>query len=496
MAADLGVPVLPGTGEADQPMVRAFFASLPPGAAMMIKAVHGGGGRGMRAVTDLAQIEDAFPRCGAEAEAAFGDGALMAERFIGRARRLGGQILGDGTGAAVHVGERECTLQPRHQKVLEIAPSPSLTGAERDVLTGFALTLAQAGRYRGLGAFEFLMDLDAAPGANLFFIEANPRIQVEHTVTEALFGLDLVALQLQVCGGATLAGLGVTQASIGAPDGVAIQARVNLETMGADGGATPAGGTLTAYDPPSGPGVRVDGFAYAGYATSPHYDSLLAKVIVHARGDFASAARKAGRALAEFCIEGAATNLPWLRALPAHDAVRANAVTTRFIEAEAQALDASAAAMAAPLFPGAAPAAAQAAEAIPEDANPMRAPMQATLIAVHFAPGDAVRAGAEVAVLEAMKMQHSVTAPVAGTVRAALAAAGDTLADGAVVLLIDPSGDAQAEDVAAQEVDLDHIRPDLAELRERLGAGLDANRPEAVAKRDARGQRTARENLG
>lgn len=500
LAAEHGVPTLPGTGGqggASEDAIRAFFDALPTGAAMMIKAVNGGGGRGMRPVFDADQIAEAYARCASEAQAAFGDGSLYAERFVPRARHIEVQILGDGTGAAVHVGERECTLQRRNQKVLEIAPSPSLSDADRDLLNGYALTLAQAGRYRGLGTFEFLMDADAPTGANIFFIEANPRIQVEHTVTEAVFGLDLAALQMQVCGGATLADLGVTQAALGAPVGFAIQARVNLEKMDAAGNARPAGGTLSAYDPPSGPGVRVDGFAYAGYRTSSAYDSLLAKVIVHSRGDFATAARKTARALAEFRIEGAATNLPWLRALLAHPDVRANAVTTRFIEAEAKALFDAAAAMDAPLFPANdGDAAPEAAAAIPEGAVAVIAPMQATLVAVSVAPGDQVRAGAQVAILEAMKMEHSVTAPKGGTVRAVLAKPGDTAPDGAVLLLINPSDDMDAEDVAVEDVDLDRIRPDLAELRARIGAGLDENRPDAVAKRHARGHQTARENLG
>jgi acetyl/propionyl-CoA carboxylase alpha subunit/acetyl-CoA carboxylase carboxyltransferase component len=500
LAATHGVPTLPGTGGqggASEAEIRVFFAALPAGAAMMIKAVNGGGGRGMRPVFGAGEITEAYARCASEAQAAFGDGSLYAERFVPRARHLEVQILGDGTGACVHLGERECTLQRRNQKVLEIAPSPSLSDAQRDLLTGHALSLAQAGQYRGLGTFEFLMDLDAPAGADIFFIEANPRIQVEHTVTEAVFGLDLVALQLQVCAGATLAALGVTQASLGAPVGFAIQARVNLEKMDAAGNARPAGGTLTAYDPPSGGGVRVDGFAYAGYRTSSAYDSLLAKVIVHARGDFDAATRKIARALAEFRIEGAATNLSWLRALLAHPEFRANAVTTRFIEAEAKALFDAAAGMDAPLFPkGASDAPKAVAAAIPEGSVAVTAPMQGSLIALSAAPGDRVRAGAQVAVLEAMKMEHSLTAPQGGTVRAIFAAPGDTLADGALVLLIDPSGDLDAEAAVVEDIDLDRVRPDLAELRMRLGAGLDVNRPEAVAKRHARGHRTARENLG
>lgn len=491
-----GVPVLPGTDPCGEDEARAFLADLPAGAAMMIKAAAGGGGRGMSVVREPGELAEAWARCAREAEAAFGDGALYVERCVTSARHLEVQVLGDGTGACLHLGERECTLQRRHQKLVEIAPSPSITQDQRARLTGYALKLAESGAYRSLGTFEFLMATEAPEGEELVFIEANPRIQVEHTVTEEVFGLDLVRLQLEIAGGATLAGLGLDQQAVGAPRGHAVQVRVNMETMDASGAARPASGTVTRYEAPSGPGVRVDGFAHAGWKSSARFDSLLAKVIVHARGaEFAGAVAKAERALAEFRIEGLKTNIPWLRALLARPGVRGNAVTTDFIAAHAAELAEAAQALEAE----AAPAAEHAAEAapraeVPEGALALSAPMQATLVSA-AAEGEAVQAGQQVAVLEAMKMEHVLSAPQAGVVRAVLAAPGETLEEGAPVIALDPAEAAAEAEAAEAEIDLDHIRPDLQELRERLAAGQDASKPEKVAKRHGRGQRTARENL-
>ncbi|MGG7565764.1 carboxyl transferase domain-containing protein [Rhodovulum sp. DZ06] len=497
LAAQLGVPCLPGLpgGASPEEMTR-FFAELPPGAALMIKAVHGGGGRGMRAVTDPAEIPPAAAAAAREAEAAFGDGALYAERMIARARHIEVQVLGDGTGAAIHLGERDCTLQRRNQKVLEIAPAPNLSDADRARLAAWALEMARVEAYRGLATFEFLMDLDAPEDARLFFIEANPRIQVEHTVTEEVYGLDLVALQMQVCAGATLEGLGLAQEAL-VPRGAAIQARVNLEELGPDGAPRPASGTLAAYEAPTGAGIRTDGFAWAGYTASTLYDPLLAKVIAHAPGGLAPALRRLSRALAEFRVEGVATNLPALRALAAHPALPDYAVTTGFMAAEAAALHDAAASLSAPAFPGAATAAKTPAEdAVPEGLTALRAPMQATVSVLSAAEGDAVQAGQEVAVLEAMKMEHVLSAPVSGIVREVRAAPGATLAEGAAVIVIEPAEAGEGAQMSEEALDLSRIRPELAELRERLAAGQDENRPEAVAKRHARGHRTARENLG
>ena len=493
-AQEVGVPILPGTAEdTDLEAARAFFADLPEGAAMLIKAVAGGGGRGMRVVREASEIEDSWTRCRSEAKGAFGDPAVYVERFLPAARHLEVQVLGDGTGACIHLGERECTLQRRHQKVVEIAPSPTLPAETREALCAHALKLAASANYRSLGTFEFLMDAETG---EIFFIEANPRIQVEHTVTEAVTGLDLVALQIEIARGRTLADLGLTQSAVPAPKGHAIQLRVNMERMDETAAAKPASGTIRAYEPPAGAGVRVDGFAYAGFKTSTGFDSLLAKVIVHGT-DWPNALSRAERAAAEFRIEGLDTNLPWLRALLARPEVRANAVTTRFIEAEAAALHAAAAEIAPPLFfeseAALEDASAPAPGSVPEGA--VTAPMQATVLSVQVAPGDTVRAGEQVAVLEAMKMEHVVVAPHSGTVRKVTAQPGVTLMDGAPILVIEPSEDAGDAIATEEDIDLDLIRPDLAEALERNAYGLDENRPEAVAKRHARGHQTGRENL-
>src|SRR5579885_2734700 len=282
-AAAAGVPVLPGTsGPTSLEEARAFFASQGEGAAMMIKAVAGGGGRGMRAVERLDQLEDAFARCASEARAAFGNGDLYVEQLMRTARHIEIQIAGDGSGAVTQFGERDCSIQRRNQKLIEIAPSPGLPAAQRERIIAAAVALARSVRYDNLGTFEFLADASRDdPDAPFAFIEANPRLQVEHTVTEEVTGIDLVRLQLELASGRTLDALGLRQQDVPAPRGYAIQVRVNMETMTPAGEARPSGGTLAAFDPPSGPGIRVDTFGYAGYTTSPRFDSLLAKVIAH-----------------------------------------------------------------------------------------------------------------------------------------------------------------------------------------------------------------------
>ena len=332
LAIRCGVPVLPGTqGGTTVAQARAFLAELGEGGAVMIKAVSGGGGRGMRPVASTDDLPAAFERCASEARAAFGDGSLYAEQFLPRARHVEVQIAGDGRMVS-HLWDRECSLQRQRQKVVEIAPADTLPMAIRERLFEAAVALGRAANYRALGTVEFLVEV-GADDPRVVFIEANPRLQVEHTVTEEVTGLDLVRLQIELARGRTLADLGLTQMDVPRPRGVAVQARVNLETMAKDGSPRPAGGLLSAYDPPSGPGVRGDGFGYAGYRTSSRFDSLLAKLVVHAgSGGLATALAKTPRALSEFRIAGASTNIPFLQALLAHPSVVAGEVHTRFIE--------------------------------------------------------------------------------------------------------------------------------------------------------------------
>jgi acetyl/propionyl-CoA carboxylase alpha subunit/acetyl-CoA carboxylase carboxyltransferase component len=505
-ASQAGVPVIPGVpAPVDAGQAKAFLESLGPGAAMVIKAVAGGGGRGMRIVESADAVDEAFARCESEARAAFGNGALYLERLMPAARHVEVQVAGDGSGAVTHLWERECSLQRRHQKLVEFAPSPALDPALRERLLADAVRLASLARYRGLGTFEFLVDADGAGTDAYAFIEANPRLQVEHTVTEMVTGIDLVQVQLRLAAGATLASIGLEQSQVPAPRGHAVQLRVNMETMQADGSARPSGGTLTAFEPPSGPGVRVDTLGYAGYTSSPRYDSLLAKLIVHApEGGLPRLLAKADRALSEFGIAGVATNKTLLHGLLKHPAVAASRVDTRFVEAhldevlhlgrdahrELYFADAPAGAAAAG---GAAAGAAH--EQGPEGTVAVEAPMQGTVVSLEVGEGDQVHAGAQVAVLEAMKMEHIIEAPVSGVVRLLAAVRGETLFEGQAIVFIEPAEVGAARSDAGGALDLDAIRTDLAEVRERIALGMDEARPESVARRRRTGQRTARENI-
>jgi acetyl/propionyl-CoA carboxylase alpha subunit len=495
MAAECGVDVLPGTmGPTDVAEAERFFAALPDGAAMVIKAIAGGGGRGMRIVRRAEDVAAAHERCTSEARAAFGSGEVYVEQLVERARHVEVQIVGDQHGQVSHLWERECTLQRRHQKLIEVAPSPSLTPQLREALVNAALTLADHARYDSLGTMEFLVD-DAAPSPRPLFIEANARLQVEHTVTEEITGVDLVRSQLRLADGATLAELGLAEPP--PTRGRAMQLRVNMESMQDDGSARPAGGTLHRFQPPTGQGVRVETLGYTGYATSGAFDSLLAKVIVHEPGDDLPALlRRADRALAAFQIEGVATNRGFLRALLTSDAVRADAVYTRFVEDHIGELI-GAIPEEATALPGADSAAASPAAPLetPPGVEAVMAPMQGTVVSIGVSAGDVVHAGMEVAIMEAMKMEHVIEAVVGGTVREVLAGPTETLREGQALLTIEAGEGAEIDAATATEHDLERIRPDLQEAIDRHGYGLDENRPDAVAKRHGRGHRTARENI-
>ncbi|MBF5057208.1 pyruvate propionyl-CoA carboxylase [Alcanivorax sp. 521-1] len=494
LAEECQVPVVPGTGaDTTLEQAQAFRDGLGDDATVIVKAIAGGGGRGMRIVRPGDDLAEAFKRCQAEAEAAFGNGALYVERFIDRARHIEVQVVGDGGDAPVHLWERECSLQRRNQKLVEIAPAPTLSEGTRQQLLDAALRLASRVGYRSLGTFEFLVDADESRFA---FIEANPRLQVEHTVTEEVTGVDLVQTQLRIAGGASLADLGLSRDTVPAPDGFAVQLRINMETMDASGEARPAGGTLATFEPPSGPGVRVDTFGYRGYRTSPHYDSLLAKLIVHGRGDYAAAVRRAYRALCQFRIEGVDTNIGFLQNLLRRDEVADNAVYTRFVDDH----------MAALVNGGEHPslhfgAAGGEAESqgpsiqAPPGTEGVPTPMQGVVAELLVAEGDSVREGQPVAFVEAMKMQHRVEAATSGTVRQLAFAVGDAVAAGDPLLFIEPGEVAVDADAEEEDIDLDRIRPDLAKLQAREALLRDENRPDAVAKRRKTGQRTARENV-
>jgi acetyl/propionyl-CoA carboxylase alpha subunit/acetyl-CoA carboxylase carboxyltransferase component len=525
-ARSAGVPVLAGSDAAvSLDEARAFFASLGRNAAMIIKAVAGGGGRGMRIVRAASEIDEAYERCRSEARAAFGDADVYVEERLPRARHIEVQVLGDAAGHVTHLWERDCTIQRRHQKLIEIAPSPWLAPATRQAILDAAVRLANDSDLRNLCTFEFLVDASATGDPAFYFIEANPRLQVEHTVTEEVTGVDLVQTQLQLAAGGSLADLGLDDPQRHAPRGFALQARVYAESVDATGAVRPSAGTLSVFEPPSGRGVRVDTHGYAGYRPGTAFDALLAKVIVNEpTGDVAPLAARAQRALREFHIEGVATNAALLRRLLAHAAFAAGDAHTTFFEEHIAELAAETGDDASqPFFTATKTAAeragvrvdpndplavlahgksagaarATAAETIdlPEGVVAVRAPLQGTVISVDVTSGDFVRKGERLLVMEAMKMEHVIAAPSGGQVRAVNVAAGDAIFEGAVLLLLEPA-EVDAEDAGVeQEVDLEVIRPDLAEVIDRHAAGLDAQRPAAVERRRKTRQRTARENI-
>jgi acetyl/propionyl-CoA carboxylase alpha subunit/acetyl-CoA carboxylase carboxyltransferase component len=497
LAQQCDVPLIPGTGAVTLEQAQDFFAAQAGGNGVMIKAIGGGGGRGMRVVQHAADLADAYARCVSEAHAAFGVDSVYLERLIGRARHIEIQIAGDGQ-QVMALGDRECTLQRRFQKLVEIAPSPSLSDDLRQRITSAALTLARSVGYRGLGTFEFLVD-ETAGDLPFVFIEANPRLQVEHTVTEEVSGIDLVQLQIRIAAGESLADCGLDPAAPPPAQGYAMQLRINAETVDAQGNARATGGSLEHFDLPSGPGVRVDTHGYAGYAPSPHYDTLLAKLIVSSRsGNFDDVVRRARRVLDECRIAGMETNLRLLRALAARPEFASHDVHTRFVEQHLPELLLAAESLADKHGPAPAPAKKPAAtqeEEFDDSLIVMRAPMPAKLVQLSVKIGDLVAARAPLAVIEAMKMEHVVLAEMPGRVLEIRVEQNEFIAQGQVLIVLEPADAEAAAHAADHQMDIDHIRPDLQKIIDRHAYTLDANRPAAVSKRHAQGGRTARENI-
>jgi acetyl/propionyl-CoA carboxylase alpha subunit/acetyl-CoA carboxylase carboxyltransferase component len=529
-AVSLGVPVMRGTQNGiSLEDAKGFFADLG-GASMMLKASAGGGGRGMRVVRNVEQLESAFKRCQSEARAAFGNGDLYAEQLFESARHLEVQVMGDGV-RATHAWERDCSLQRQRQKVIEIAPAPNLAAGLRDRILTAATTIAAGASLDNVATVEFLVDgREDDDAATFAFIECNARIQVEHTVTEEITGLDLVGVQLGLAAGDTLEGLGVSTPP--QTRGMAVQLRVNTETMQADGTALPTQGTLTAYEPAAGRGVRIDGYGYTGYATNPRFDSLLAKLIVHvpsagANGDGLHAVlAKTERALKEFVVQGVGTNLGFLAAALRDEAVRNSQVTTTLVEQRAaawlaDATDASAASLpnaggnaagaglAGAKLEGVDPlavldygkqagsSASTATPSAPIDVPPgtVVAPMPGTIVVLEVAVGAAVQIGQPLLVMEAMKMEHVISADTAGYVRRIGVGEGDTVHAGHALVLVEAADLEEGVVTGGEALDLEYIRPDLAEVFERRANTLDEGRPAAVARRRKTGQRTTRENV-
>jgi acetyl-CoA carboxylase biotin carboxylase subunit len=315
-----GLPLVPGSQRRLSGVEEARWAADDAGYPVLLKAAAGGGGRGMRVVERAPDLDAAYATAQAEAEAAFGDGGLYLERLVAGAHHVEVQVLGDGSGGALVVGDRECSIQRRHQKLVEEAPAPALAPATRERMHRAALDATRRLRYGNAGTIEFLVSAEQ----EFFFMEMNARLQVEHPVSEEVTGIDLVREQLRIASGSPLVARGVLPSS-----GHAIELRLNAEDPGR--GFAPSPGTLTRFRPPLGPGVRIDTHAYEGYTVPPTYDSLLAKLVVHDATREACLARLE-RALAELEVEGVATTAPLFREMLHDPPFRQGRYSTAYIE--------------------------------------------------------------------------------------------------------------------------------------------------------------------
>ena len=419
VAADAGVPVVP-SGDADE-----------IGYPLLVKAAAGGGGRGMRVVRGPEELDAALAAAGREAEAAFGDGTVFCERYVERPRHVEIQLLADAHGTVLALGERDCSVQRRHQKVLEESPSPALDPELRAAMSDAAVAFAAAIGYRSAGTAEFMLD-----GRDFFFLELNGRIQVEHPVTELVTGTDLVAEQLRVAAGERL-----RPSAFRAPRGHAVEARLYAEDPRT---FLPQAGRIERLRLPRG--VRVDAGAEEGDEVGLAYDPLLAKLIAHGPTRAEALARLAD-ALAETEVAGVTTNLPFLRWLVAHPVVRAGEATTAFLTEHPPLSDPPLRLPSGPWrdpwrlnLPAAtaAPApdvddAAHAHSAAGAESS-LTAPMPGTVIRVHVAAGDHVTVRQPLLVLEAMKMETPLAAPYDALVKAVHVEEGDRVAGGALLV--------------------------------------------------------------
>jgi acetyl-CoA carboxylase biotin carboxylase subunit len=456
---DAGVPVVPGETPDDQSDAGLRRAIDRIGLPVLVKASAGGGGKGMRRVTEASQALDAIQAARREAAAAFGDGTLYVERLIERPHHVEVQVMADAHGEVVHVFERECSVQRRHQKVIEESPSPAIDAGLRTRITEAGVRAARAASYRNAGTIEFLVDFTAAQSATtpFYFLEMNTRLQVEHPVTELTAGVDLVRAQLLVASGERLPW---HQEAI-APRGHAIEARVYAEDPAQ--GFIPQAGRITGYREPRMPGLRIDSGVLEGSDVPVYYDPLLAKVIAWAETrDLAVARLSAG--LRRFGIEGITTNIAFLGRILEHPSFRAGTIDTGFLDREGAPLVASGVASgfsrtSAPSIPsswwdpwsgerkGLRPGQGRPAAGASQAARPARrrrastnaaqslaAPMPATVVKVLVKPGDRVAKGDTILVLEAMKMELPLRASGDATVKAVHCREGELVQPEAVLV--------------------------------------------------------------
>ncbi len=446
LMAAAGIPVVPGYHGDDLSDGRLAAEAGLIGYPVLLKAVAGGGGKGMRIVAGPGDLAAALAAARREAVAAFGDGRMLVEKYLRNPRHLEVQVFGDNHGGLVHLFERDCSVQRRHQKVLEEAPAPGFTAGQRESLCRLAVDAARAVHYTGAGTVEFI----AGEDGQCFFMEMNTRLQVEHSVTEFITGQDLVEWQLRVAAGGRLP---LTQEQI-THSGHAIEVRLCAEDPARD--FLPATGTLRELAfPDTGKGVRVDSGVQAGDVVTVHYDPLLAKLIVHGP-DRRAAVHRLQQALAATRVAGVRTNVEFLAALAGHPAFVAGAVNTGFIEAHRTALlehpVARADLVADPWDSRdgwrlngpaehrvAAAVAGGGHRAMPALSGPLTSPMPGRITAIHVEVGATVRRGAVLLVLEAMKMEHSIVAPADGVVSRLNVTTGGQVEEGVELLVITPA---------------------------------------------------------
>ncbi|BEJ16380.1 hypothetical protein CspHIS471_0509850 [Cutaneotrichosporon sp. HIS471] len=516
-AQQCGVPVLSSTSSnASLDEIREFAKKLPPGTKAILKALEGGGGRGIRIVHDMADIQEAYEGCKREAMSSFGSDKVFAEPFLHGARHIEVQVVGDGQGNAVDVGERECTLQRRHQKLIELCPSPTLARLPklRAAIIKSAVDIAKAGKLLSLSTIEFLFVAPAnGHEGHYYFLECNPRLQVEHTVTEEAYGVDLVATQIRLALGEPLKDVLPPTPAV-APR-AALQLRINAEKLQPDGTAVGTTGALTAFLTPSGKGIRVDtaahpplGGAVGTYRQGLAFDSLLAKIII-VGPDYTTNIARARRALEQLRVAGVQTNRALLLALTEDERVITNRdISTRFVEQNSDALYTRVQALEKQWAEEAAAAPGGAVEVEMKSSLPPAGPGE-TYVKVHLPgrlvnlalkDGATIRKGDTVAILESMKMEHTVRSEVSGIVVKTLAKEGDNLDDGAAVALLavsDGVDDGAGANDTASKIDLDSKTDSLLEL-ESIRADMEDDskvRAKATQRRRDRGYRTARENM-
>ncbi len=461
-AVAAGVPVVPGTLEAVASREEALSLAREVGFPLAVKAAFGGGGRGMKLVEDEASLEAALESAEREARSYFGRPEVYLERYLPRARHVEAQVLGDRYGNLCFLGERECSLQRRHQKLLEESPSPVVDSELREKLGRAALAFARAVGYQGAGTVEFLL----APDGSFYFLEMNTRLQVEHPITEMVTGVDLVQAQIRVAAGEPLWLPGELELR-----GHAMECRINAEDPARR--FLPRPGTITRYREPQGPWVRVDSGVREGWTVPPHYDSLLSKVITWG-ATREEARRRMARALEEYVIEGVATTIPFHRLVLSHPAFVSGEIHTGFVEGELdlsglprQEASAPSATPRPRVFlaevggkrfevrlyggepsrggepspaprrnPGVAVAARK--EAVrAEGPEEVRAPMQGVIVKVLVSPGQEVRAGQVVCTLEAMKMENHILTHRSGRVKTLACEPGQKVESGALLAVVE-----------------------------------------------------------